>query len=123
VQSDGLLHYSFQGVSGYTVSKPTPTDVWQCGGALASGNTVELALEAEFAAAFNRGVAHNTSLWWNSSSYYQGPAQNAYAAYIHTVVLDHRSYAFPFDDVNDQSSVIILPNANPPTLVTLTVAW
>jgi hypothetical protein len=123
VQSDGALHFSYEGTSGYVIQKPAAEDVWQCGGALASGNTVELALEAELCAAFNRGVAGNTTLWWDSSEYYQNGTYNEYAAYLHSVTLDARTYAFPFDDVNDQSSVIILPNANPPDKVTLTVAW
>jgi hypothetical protein len=123
VQSDGALHFSYQGTSGYVIQKPAPADVWACGGALANGNDVELALEAEFCAAFNRGVAANPAIWWTSSQYYQSGTYNEYAAYMHSITVDARTYAFPFDDVNDQSSVIILPNANPPDMVTLTVAW
>ena len=31
--------------------------------------------------------------------------------------------AFPYDDVNDQSSVQILGNSNPPTDLTLGIGW
>ena len=123
VQSDGALHFSLQGTSGYVVQEPAAADVWGCSGALATGNAVELALEAEFCAAFTRGVAGNTSEWWERSQYYQGPAYSQYAGYLHSVALGGRTYAFPYDDVNDQSSVIILPNTAPPDRVTLTLNW
>jgi hypothetical protein len=34
-----------------------------------------------------------------------------------------RSYAFAYDDVNDQSSVRILGNSNPPSRLTLGIGW
>jgi hypothetical protein len=52
-----------------------------------------------------------------------GPSTPRYAAFFHTVGLDQRAYAFPYDDVNDQSSVQILGNANPPTGLTLGIGW
>jgi hypothetical protein len=123
VQNDGLLHFSYQGTSGYVLSQPSPGDVWQCSGALATGNQVELALGAQFCAAFNRGVALNTSLWANSSAFYQGSTSNQYSAYLHSVSFNGLAYAFPYDDVSGQSSIILLPNTLPPSLVTLTVGW
>jgi hypothetical protein len=44
-------------------------------------------------------------------------------SFLHTVGLDRRAYAFPYDDINDQSSVQILGNANPPTRLTLGIGW
>ncbi|MEU2738297.1 hypothetical protein ABZ656_23740 [Streptomyces sp. NPDC007095] len=44
-------------------------------------------------------------------------------SFLHTVGLDRRAYAFPYDDINDQSSVQILDNANPPTRLTLGIGW
>ncbi len=123
VQNDGLLHFSYEGTSGYVLSQPSPGDVWQCSGALATGNQVELALGAQFCAAFNRGVALNTSLWANSSAFYQGSTSNQYSAYLHSVSFNGLAYAFPYDDVSGQSSIILLPNTLPPSLVTLTVGW
>ncbi|MFE5086802.1 beta-1,3-glucanase family protein [Streptomyces mirabilis] len=52
-----------------------------------------------------------------------GGIKNDYAAFLHTVGLDRRAYAFPYDDINDQSSVQILGNANPPTGLTLGIGW
>lgn len=37
--------------------------------------------------------------------------------------LNKRAYGFPYDDINDQSSVQILGNANPPTALTLGIGW
>lgn len=56
-------------------------------------------------------------------AYYTGPAKNDYAGFFHTVGLDRRAYGFPYDDVNDQSSVQILGNSEPPTGLTLGVGW
>lgn len=88
-------------------------------------STVELELGAEFCAAFNRGVAMNPAVWWGpSSGYYPaGVAKNDYAGFFHTVGLQGRAYGFAYDDINDQSSVKILPNANPPTRLTIGIGW
>ncbi|MFC5832597.1 hypothetical protein [Nonomuraea insulae] len=37
--------------------------------------------------------------------------------------LQGRAYGFAYDDINDQSSVKILPNANPPTSLTIGIGW
>ncbi|HEX4205388.1 MAG TPA: beta-1,3-glucanase family protein [Ktedonobacteraceae bacterium] len=76
-------------------------------------NTQELQLGAQFCAAFNRGVALNTADWYNPTAYYTGPIQNEYAGFWHQVSINHKAYGFPYDDVNNQSSGGILPNANP----------
>ena len=123
VEGDGALHFSVGGKTGYVLRKPSVRDVWQCSGSLATGAPAELALGAQFCAAFNRGIAEETSYWMNSATYYRGRVQNQYAAYLHQVTVKQLSYAFAYDDVNNQSSVVILPNTEPPSLVTLTVGW
>jgi hypothetical protein len=122
---DGTLHFSIDGVGDYRLAKPTVRDVWECSGALASGNDVEKALGAEFCAALNRGVATNPKLWWSGAvgaTYYELPA-NDYARVIHGQALNGKAYAFAYDDVNSQSGVEILPNTAPPSKVTLTIGW
>lgn len=88
-------------------------------------HVTELELGAEFCAAFNRGIAGNPGLWWGSAaSYYpSGTLRNEYAAFFHTIGIGNRAYGFAYDDINDQSTVKILPNANPPTGLTLGVGW
>jgi len=121
--SGTTLTFTKNGAGPYTLQKPSSPDVMACAGALASGSDPEKQLGAEFCAAFNRGVVLDTSAWYTPSAYYTGGIKNDYAAFLHTVGLDQRAYAFPYDDINDQSSVQILGNANPPTGLTLGVGW
>src|SRR5205823_3677363 len=52
----GQLQFTRNGVGPYFINKPTSFDVFACAGALASGTDQEKELQAEFCAAFNRGV-------------------------------------------------------------------
>ncbi len=123
--SGTTLTFTKDGAGPFVLTKPTTTDVVACAGALASGgmSTTALELGAEFCAAFNRGVAMNTANWYNPAAYYTNSAQNDYATYFHSISIDHRSYAFAYDDINDQSSVKILGNNNPPSALTLGIGW
>jgi hypothetical protein len=125
---DGVLQFERSwtgGQDGGSLNKPTTTDVVQGSGALANADmsTVELYLGREFCAAFNRGVAEDTSKWNDPTQYYNGSIKNDYAAFFHTVAIDGLAYAFSYDDVNDQSGVKILSNFNPPSLWTLEIGW
>lgn len=117
------LRFMQDGTGSFVLSKPTSTDVVQCAGALASGGSTERAIGAQFCAAFNRGVAMDTAAWSTPSAYYLDDPKNDYAAFFHTVSIDHRAYGFAYDDVNDQSSVKILPNANAPSRLTIGIGW
>ncbi|WP_457029491.1 beta-1,3-glucanase family protein [Kitasatospora sp. P5_F3] len=122
----GRLQFTKDGAGPYFLDKPTTADVMACSGALARSGmaTVELELGAEFCAAFNRGVALNTAQWYAPASYYRtGAARNDYSGFFHTVGLGGRAYGFAYDDVNDQSSVKILPNSNPPSRLTIGIGW
>ncbi len=121
----GVLTGTKSNGASFTLRKPTTTDVVECSGALASGgmDVTSLQMGAEFCAAFNRGVAMNTADWYNPAAYYKGGVKNDYAAFFHTVGIDHRAYGFAYDDINDQSSVKILPNANPPSSLTIGIGW
>ncbi|MFK0222863.1 glycoside hydrolase family 64 protein [Streptomyces vinaceus] len=111
-----------------TVSKPSTSDIMGCEGTLAQGSDLEKQFEANICAAFNRGVALNskdggkTYDWADASKYYgAGATYNQYAKYFHDVGVGGRAYAFAYDDVNQQSSVTVLPNAEAPTSLTLTL--
>ncbi|MFD8793894.1 glycoside hydrolase family 64 protein [Streptomyces vinaceus] len=121
--SGSTLTFSKNGAGPFTLHKPTSPDVMACAGALASGNDTEKQLGAEFCAAFNRGVALDTTAWHAPAAYYGGGAENDYAGFFHTVAIDQRAYGFPYDDVGDQSSVQILGNPEPPTGLTLGIGW
>jgi hypothetical protein len=120
---DGELVFTKDGAGPYVLNKPTTHDVLACSGALASAgmNTTELELGAEFCAAFNRGVAMNTADWYNPSTYYQSTPNNEYSHFMHAVNVGNRAYGFAYDDINDQSSVCILDNSNPPSSLTITI--
>lgn len=122
---NGQLQFTSNGAGPFVLNKPTTTDVFQCSGALASAGmtTQELALGADFCAAFNRGVAMNTANWSSPAAYYTGSIKNDYAMFWHQISIDNKAYGFAYDDVNSQSSVAILSNANPPTALTLGIGW
>lgn len=117
------LHFTADGVGDFVITKPSPSEVWGCSGTMASGNDVELALEAQLCAAFNRDVADNVADWSQPAKFYERGAGNQYSAYFHSVSVDKLAYGFSYDDVFDQSSVLILNNPAPPSKVTLTIGW
>src|SRR5450755_2638097 len=123
--SGSALTFTKDGTGPFVLNKPTTADVMACSGALASAgmSTTALELGAEFCAAFNRGVALNTAEWYNPAAYYTGAVKNDYAGFFHAISLNHLAYGFAYDDINDQSSVQILPNANPPSSLTIGVGW
>ena len=118
------LQFTKDGAGPFVLNKPTTADVVECSGALASGGMkqVELELGAEFCAAFNRGVATNTADWYRPAAYYANSPSNDFSG-CSTGLAEGRAYGFAYDDINDQSSVKILPNANPPSRLTIGVGW
>jgi hypothetical protein len=120
---NGQLQFTDNGSGSFVLNEPTSSDVLACSGALASGGTQELQLEAAFCAAFNRGVALNTATWNTPSTYYTNSVHNDYAMFWHQISINNKAYGFPYDDVNNQSSVTILPNANPPSNLTIGIGW
>ena len=94
--------------------KPTTSEVFEGYGVLASGNPMELALEAWICAALNRHVAHMEpdAYWNNASAYYNVGPCNYFSKFWH----DHSergglAYGFCYDDVNDQSATTFTTNA------------
>lgn len=105
------------------VAKPSTADIAACAGTLSQGTDTEKFIEAHLCAAFNRGIAQNDPATWNDKATYYaaGTVHNKYAAFFHRESLGGLAYGFAYDDVHDQSSVMILPNADAPTRLTLTV--
>lgn len=90
----------------YHVNKPTGDEVWGGSGALATGNDIEKAIEAQICAAFHRHVMDNDVNLNNPSAYYQTGAADYFSKFWHDHSLNSRAYGFCYDDVNDQSSTI-----------------
>ena len=108
----------------FSLTKPTTGDVMECARSLAPPtNDTSRALGAEFCAAFHRGVAMNMADWYNPAAYYKNAIRDEYAQFFHPISIDNRAYGFPYDDINDQSSVRILPNNNPPSQLTIGIGW
>lgn len=123
--ASGLLDFG-NGIGTY--SKPAAADIFSCstGPFTPSGNPARDAVSARLAAAFNRSTLHKNSVQPNNEevgSYYQHRITNHYARIVHELNIDHRGYAFPYDDVGpesagDQSGSVFDPN---PRLLTVTV--
>jgi hypothetical protein len=104
----------------YTVGKPTTQDILQGSGALATGNSVELAIEAQICAAFNRHVMEDVSKWTTPSAWYAAAPSNEYARFWHDHGVSGLAYGFAYDDVSDQSSSIVAPQ---PEHMVLGIGW
>lgn len=96
----------------YYVDKPTTQDVLEGKGAFDRGNGVELAIEAQLCAAFNRGVATEPEKWYKPAEYYKNSTNNFYAGFFHSHSVVGLAYGFCYDDVNDQSTLLQYDNAD-----------
>ena len=96
----------------YVVDKPSTQDVLEGKGAFAKGNSVELAIEAQLCAAFNRGVATEPSKWYKPNEYYKNSINNYYAGFFHKNSVVGLAYGFCYDDVNDQSTLLQYDSAD-----------
>ncbi len=106
--SGGTLN--FPGVGSFP--QPSARDIFSCStGAFAqyATNGDEMGnITARLAAAFNRStllVNTNQPDGESVADYYQTTPTNHYARILHATNLDHRGYAFPYDDVGPSSGV------------------
>jgi uncharacterized repeat protein (TIGR02543 family) len=87
-------------------SKPNATEIFEASGVLATGNTEEGAIQARIAAAFNRHVMEDTSLWDTPSAFYQEGPANFYSKFMHDHAYNGGAYGFAYDDVGDFSGAL-----------------
>jgi hypothetical protein len=108
---------------GIRFSKPSAKDIFSCStGPFAFTSSEQGALTARISAAFNRSTLLLSGVQPDAqpvSSYYQDPTTNHYARLVHAANIDHRGYAFPYDDVgpsggSDQSGSV--SSGNPRSL-------
>jgi len=85
---------------------PTTLEAFRCDGPLAQGTALEKVLGAQLAAMLNRHILETPSRWRDASSYYAAGPANAYARFWHQRGLGGKAYGFPYDDVNDQATLI-----------------
>jgi hypothetical protein len=104
----------------YINGKPNNDELFEGSGVLASGNTVELALQAQMCAALNRHIVASPSSWATPSAYYQAAPCNYFAKFWHDVSIDGKAYGFCYDDVADQSSII---ETHSPRALVIGIGW
>lgn len=105
----------------HTMVKPTTAEVFRADGPFL-GTALQGAFLAHLDAAFHRGVATDSENWDNASAYYPaGGRWNNWSDFFHTNSVGGYAYGFPYDDVNSQSSVLILTNAQPLTELLIAV--
>lgn len=105
----------------HTMAKPTTAEVFRADGPFV-GTSLQGAFLAQLDAAFHRGVATSPNDWDNAAAYYPaGQRWNNWAEVFHANSVEGFPYGFPYDDVNSQSSVLILNNPQPLTNLTLTL--
>ncbi|KAJ5130295.1 uncharacterized protein N7515_006334 [Penicillium bovifimosum] len=119
------MYFSVPGIS-YT--KPSTGDIFSnsSGPFAPSGNGTKDAITARLAAAFNRStllINGRQPNGENVSDYYRNSVTNHYSRICHSVSLDARGYAFPYDDVApnggaDQSGSVY---DGSPRLLTVTI--
>ncbi|WP_304225501.1 beta-1,3-glucanase family protein [Gracilinema caldarium] len=122
VLADGRFEFTRTSDGGkfYIARKPNNDEVFEGSGVLASGNTVELAIQAQICAAFNRHIVQDPANWANPNAYYQAGPANYYAKFWHDNSINPLAYGFCYDDVADQSSLI---ESHAPRGLVLTIGW
>jgi hypothetical protein len=106
----------------YIRGKPTTQGILEASGNLASGNSQELVVQAQIAAAFNRHllISVDPSQWSNSAAYYPAGPANYYAKFWHDHSIDGLAYGFAYDDVRSKSTLLEHPS---PRGMIVTIGW
>ncbi|GAA4591167.1 hypothetical protein GCM10023107_18870 [Actinoplanes octamycinicus] len=103
---------SFTDGSGKTVAsftKPSTANVWGCDGALGAPNDQVVGpIARTLCAALQRTTLGRLDVQpsGTAADFYQGDPANLYAKVIHQNMVDGKAYAFAFDDVQNQESLV-----------------
>ncbi|MEV4350743.1 beta-1,3-glucanase family protein [Actinoplanes sp. NPDC049596] len=103
---------NFTDSSGKTVAsftKPSTANVWGCDGALAAPNDQVVGpIARTLCAALTRTTLGrlDTQPSGTAADFYQGNPANLYAKAVHENMVDGKAYAFAFDDVQNQESLV-----------------
>ena len=103
---------NFTDKTGATVAsftKPSTANVWGCDGALGAPNDQVVGpIARTLCAALQRGTLGrlDTQPSGTAADFYQGDPVNLYNKAIHDNMLDGKAYAFAFDDVQNQESLV-----------------
>jgi hypothetical protein len=103
---------SFTDTTGKVVAsftKPSTANVWGCDGALGAPNDQIVGpIARTLCAALQRGTLGtlDTQPSGTAADFYKGDPANLYAKVIHENMIDGKAYAFAFDDVQNQESLV-----------------
>ncbi|WP_203824544.1 beta-1,3-glucanase family protein [Actinoplanes palleronii] len=103
---------NFTDTSGRTVAsftKPSTANVWGCDGALGAPNDQVVGpIARTLCAAMQRTTLGRLDVQpsGTAADFYQGNPANLYAKVIHANMVDGKAYAFAFDDVLNQESLV-----------------
>jgi len=103
---------SFTDTTGKTVAsftKPSTANVWGCDGALGAPNDQVVGpIARTLCAALTRGTLGtlDTQPSGGAGDFYKNNPADTYAKVIHDNMIDGKAYAFAFDDVQNQESLV-----------------
>ncbi|KUL29139.1 beta-1,3-glucanase family protein [Actinoplanes awajinensis] len=106
----------FTNTSGAQVAsfnKPSSANVWGCDGNLGAPNDLVVGpIARTLCAALNRGTLGtiDTQPGGSAADFYKSNPTNQYARIIHANMADGKAYAFAFDDVQNQESLVYSSN-------------
>ncbi|MET3429841.1 hypothetical protein BJ973_009053 [Actinoplanes tereljensis] len=115
---------NFTDTTGKTVAsftKPSTANVWGCDGALGAPNDQVVGpIARTLCAALTRGTLGtlDTQPSGTASDFYKNNPADVYAKAVHENMLDGKAYAFAFDDVQNQESLV---HDGDPRLATITM--
>ncbi|GGK80086.1 beta-1,3-glucanase family protein [Mangrovihabitans endophyticus] len=104
-----------------TFDKPATADVWGCDGALGAPNDAVVGpIARSLCAALQRGTLGSQPVEPSSdpSTFYQNERVNLYNKLVHENMVDGKAYAFAFDDVANQESLV---HSGDPTAIGITI--
>jgi hypothetical protein len=91
------------------MTKPTTANVWGCDGRLAAPNDVVVGpIARSLCAAVQRGTLGTQPVEPSTdpATFYRNEPVNLYNKLIHDAMVDGKAYAFAFDDVANQESLV-----------------
>ena len=108
VSGDTMTFTDTSGAVITTFPKPSGESVFGCAGDLAAPNNDIGAIARTLCAGFNRSslLDSTTQPTQDPAAFYQDSVTNYYAKYIHQQMANGKAYAFAFDDVVAQESLV-----------------
>ncbi|WP_250036089.1 glycoside hydrolase family 64 protein [Paractinoplanes maris] len=105
-----------------TFTKPTTANVWGCDGNLGAPNDLVVGpIARSLCAALTRGTLGSQPVEPSTdpATFYRNEPTNEYAKLIHANMVDGKAYAFAFDDVANQESLV---HSGDPTSIGITLS-